>query len=440
MSQSQVKSAPITAVERAIAEIRAGRMVIMVDDEDRENEGDLAMAADMVTPEAVNFMARYGRGLVCVSLTEERVAQLGLPMMAVDNRSPRMTAFTVSVDARAGTTTGISARERCDTIRATVAANARPEDLITPGHIFPLRARRGGVLVRSGHTEGSVDLARLAGREPAGVICEIMRDDGEMARMADLRPFAEKHGLPIVSIADLIEYRLSQEVLVRRVCESEVTPRISGVSRPFRAVIYQTDVEDTEYLALVLGTPRADQPTLVRVQTGAVLRDALGIGAGGTAVGAALRMIEEAGQGVLLYVFPRGRASLLDELQAAGGEGGGGGMPGGPAPAAALTATWSSSLASKASSATSAPPETLPASSAGPVSQLSATPSGSDRLRDFGLGAQVLADLGCGKVRLITNNPRRVVGASGYGLHIVECLPIRQPPKVVALREPANQD
>jgi len=407
-----------------------------VDDEDRENEGDLAMAADLVTPEAVNFMARYGRGLVCVSLTEERVAQLGLPMMAVDNRSPRMTAFTVSVDARAGTTTGISARERCDTIRATVAADARPEDLITPGHIFPLRARKGGVLVRSGHTEGSVDLARLAGREPAGVICEIMRDDGEMARLADLRPFAEKHGLPIVSIADLIEYRLSQEVLVRRVCESEVTPRVGGVSRPFRAVIYQTDVEDTEYLALVLGTPRADQPTLVRVQTGAVLRDALGIGGGGTAVGAALRMIEEAGQGVLLYVFPRGRASLLDELQGSGARADA--ATDAPVTPAALTTTWSASLSSKG---TSAAPDGAPlAPPPAPVSHLSAAPSGSDRLRDFGLGAQVLADLGCGKVRLITNNPRRVVGASGYGLHIVECLPIRHPPKVVALREPANQD
>jgi len=437
VSQSQAKSAPITAVERAIEEIRAGRMVIMVDDEDRENEGDLTMAADLVTPEAVNFMARYGRGLVCVSLTEERVAQLGLPMMAVDNRSPRMTAFTVSVDARAGTTTGISARERCDTIRATVAANARPEDLITPGHIFPLRARRGGVLVRSGHTEGSVDLARLAGREPAGVICEIMRDDGEMARMADLRPFAEKHGLPIVSIADLIEYRLSQELLVRRVCEREVTPRVGGGSRPFRAIVYQTDVEDTEYLALVLGTPRADQPTLVRVQTGAVLRDALGIGGGGSAVGAALRMIEEAGQGVLLYVFPRGRASLLDELQGLGGQGGAG--LGAPVTAAPLTTTWSASLSSN-STGTGAAPDGAPSAPAAPISQLSSAPSGSDRLRDFGLGAQVLADLGCGKVRLITNNPRRVVGASGYGLHIVECLSIRQPPKVVALREPANQD
>jgi len=224
-----------------------------------------------------------------------------------------------------------------------------------------------------------------------------------------------------------------------------VIPRVGGVSRPFRAYIYQTDVEDTEYLALVLGTPRADQPTLVRVQTGAVLRDALGVGGGGAAVGSALRMIEEAGQGVLLYVFSRGRASLLDELQEAGGPGAA--ALGGPGTAPPLTSTWSAPLWSKApgpaaaAGSLEAAPGTSPSGPSGaPISQLSAAPSGSDRLRDFGLGAQVLADLGCGKVRLLTNNPRRVVGASGYGLHIVECLPIRHPPKVVALREPANQD
>ncbi len=197
-------------------------MVILVDDEDRENEGDLAMAADLVTPEAINFMAREGRGLICLSLTEERVAQLALPMMTADNRARHHTAFTVSVDARRGTTTGISARERAETIRVAVARDAHPDDLVIPGHIFPLRARRGGVLVRSGQTEGSVDLARLAGREPAGIICEIMRDDGEMARMPDLEEFARKFDLPIVKIADLIEYRLSQEVLVHPSAETVV--------------------------------------------------------------------------------------------------------------------------------------------------------------------------------------------------------------------------
>jgi 3,4-dihydroxy 2-butanone 4-phosphate synthase / GTP cyclohydrolase II len=199
----------LSAVQTALARIRAGGMVIMVDDEDRENEGDLAMAAEFVTLEAINFMARHGRGLICLSLTEERVTRLNLPMMAADNRSPRSTAFTVSIDARHGMTTGISARERAETIRAAVAPDARAEDLVTPGHIFPLRARRGGVLVRSGHTEGSVDLARLAGCHPAGVICEIMRDDGEMARMPELIQIAAEHDLPLLKIADLIEYRMT---------------------------------------------------------------------------------------------------------------------------------------------------------------------------------------------------------------------------------------
>ena len=399
----------MVAVEHAIAEIRAGRMVILVDDEDRENEGDLVMAADLVTPETINFMARHGRGLICVALTEERVAQLSLAMMAVDNRSPRSTAFTVSVDAAHGITTGISARERADTIRVAVAAEARPEDLVTPGHVFPLRARRGGVLVRSGHTEGSVDLARLAGREPAAVICEIMREDGEMARMSDLTPFAATHGLPLLKIADLIEYRLSRELLVRKVSEASVRPRIGGVSQDFRAIVYATDVEDTEYLALVLGEPRPDQPTLVRVHTASVLRDVFSMVPDPASVGVALRAIEDAGAGVLLYVFPRGRASLVSDfgahLSAAGqgsgpvsARGPGAGRPPGPAVAPGA-------------------------------------PGAIDRLRDFGLGAQVLTDLGCGKIRLMTNNPRRVVGASGYGLDIVECVPFRSTAKVVPLRE-----
>src|SRR5450432_469919 len=322
------------AVARAIDDVRAGRLVILVDDEDRENEGDLVLAADLVTPEAINFMARHGRGLICLSLTEERVGALGLPLMtsSADNRSPRHTAFTVSIDARRGTTTGISARERAETIRVAVARDAGPDDIVTPGHIFPLRARRGGVLVRSGHTEGSVDLARLAGREPAAVICEIMREDGEMARMPDLAAFAATHGLAVVKIADLIEYRLSQEILVRRAAESLVRPRVSGVRAEFRAYVYTTEVEDTEYLALVLGDLRHDEPVLVRVQTASVLRDVFGAapGADDQAAGVSLRLIEEAGKGVLLYVFPRGRASVLAEFQftfanpAAGGAGEGG--------------------------------------------------------------------------------------------------------------------
>ena len=390
-SRPEAPSERVLAVERAIDAVRNGRMVIMVDDEDRENEGDLAMAADLVTPEAINFMARFGRGLICLSLTEERVRNLGLPMMASDNRSPRTTAFTVSIDARRGMTTGISARERAETIRAAVARDAGPDDIVTPGHIFPLRARRGGVLVRSGHTEGSVDLARLAGRDPAGVICEIMRDDGEMARMPDLEAFAQQHGLPILKIADLIEYRLSQEMLVRRVSEAAVQPRVAGLSREFRAYVYTTDVEETEYLALVLGNPAPERPALVRVQTASVLRDVFGVAADADASPAtqSLRMIEEAGEGILLYVCPRGRASLVDDFTA---------LAAAPAPAAAASAARVES-----------------------------------RLRNFGLGAQVLAHLGVRTIRLLTNHPRRVVGVEGYGLHIVECLPIRAPVKVVPL-------
>ena len=263
---------------------------------------------------------------------------------------------------------------------------------MTPGHVFPLRARRGGVLVRSGHTEGSVDLARLAGREPAAVICEIMREDGEMARMPELTAFAATHGLAVVKIADLIEYRLSQEILVRRAAESVVRPRASGVKAEFRAYVYTTEVEDTEYLALVLGDLRPDEPTLVRVQTASVLRDVFAAASPGgdePPAGVPLRMIEEAGKGVLLYVFPRGRASLLAELDAQSGSG----APGESAAAA------------------------------------------ESRLRNFGLGAQVLANLGVGRIRLLTNHPRRIVGVAGYGLEIVECLPIGAPAKVVRLRE-----
>jgi 3,4-dihydroxy 2-butanone 4-phosphate synthase/GTP cyclohydrolase II len=392
----------IAAVGRAIEEIRAGRMVILVDDEDRENEGDLVLAADLVTPEAINFMARHGRGLICLSLTEERVAALGLSMMATaaGNNSPRQTAFTVSIDARRGTTTGISARERAETIRAAVSRDAGPQDIVTPGHVFPLRARRGGVLVRSGHTEGSVDLARLAGRDPSAVICEIMREDGEMARMPDLQAFAAEHDLAIVKIADLIEYRLSQEILVRRSAEDTVHPRAGGVSAAFRAYVYTTDVEETEYLALVLGDIQPDEPVLVRVQTASVLRDVFcaSPAADEPSAGVPLRLIEEAGKGIMLYVFPRGRASLVADFQAVLGGAGSG--------------------------------------SAGAAS------ASESRLRNFGLGAQVLAHLGARRIRLLTNHPRRIVGLEGYGLQIVECLPIGierlpigAPAKVVRLRE-----
>ena len=382
------------AVTRALEAIRAGRMVILVDDEDRENEGDLTMAADLVTPEAINFMAREGRGLICLSMTEERVVQLGLPMMTADNQARHHTAFTVSIDARHGTTTGISARERAETIRVAVSRNATPDDLVVPGHVFPLRARRGGVLVRSGQTEGSVDLARMAGREPAGIICEIMREDGEMARMPDLVEFSRKHDLPIVKIADLIQYRLGREMLVRPVAESKVRPRVGGVSSEFRGVVYATDVEETEYLALVLGEVTPDRPVLVRVQTAAALRDVFGAAPtdDDQAATVSLRMIEEAGAGVLLYVFPRGRLSLAAELRAFAG---------------AVT----------------------------PGAGEATRPPRAPALTDFGLGAQVLAHLGARSVRLLTNHPRRIVGLAGYGIEVVECLPIRAPNRVVPLRD-----
>jgi 3,4-dihydroxy 2-butanone 4-phosphate synthase/GTP cyclohydrolase II len=393
-AESEGARARHVAVEEAIEAVRNGRMIILVDDEDRENEGDLAMAADLVTPEAINFMAREGRGLICLSITEERVAQLGLPMMTADNQARHHTAFTVSVDARHGTTTGISARERADTIRVAVSRSAGPDDLVIPGHVFPLRARRGGVLVRSGQTEGSVDLARLAGREPAGVICEIMRDDGEMARMPELLEFSRKHDLPIIKVADLIEYRLAQEKLVRPVSEAKIRPRLGGVTSEFRAVVYATDVEDTEYLALVLGEISPDRPTLVRVQTASVLRDVLGASPfeDDHPATVPLRMIEEAGAGILLYVFPRGRASMVTDFK----------------PFLA--------------SAGSAEPSSVHTNANAP-------------LTDIGLGAQVLAHLGARTVRLLTNHPRRIVGLGGYGIEVTECVPIRPPQKVVALRD-----
>lgn len=424
----------LAAVKHAIREFQAGRMVILVDDEDRENEGDLAMAADLVTPEAINFMARHGRGLICLSLTEERVARLGLPMMVTgsDNRSPRSTAFTVSIDASRGMTTGISARERCETVRVAVSPGASADDLITPGHIFPLRARRGGVLVRSGHTEGSVDLARLAGREPAAVICEIMRDDGEMARMPDLQSFAAEHGLPILKIADLIEYRLSQEVLVHRVSERTITPTLAGLSREFRAYVYTADVEDTEYLALVLGQPRPDRPTLVRVQTADVMRDVFGVSTDPAAAPATLclRLIEEAGQGVLLYVLPGTRSSSSSSSSFSSLLGDWGNEGSTAVPVALTGATKTAAMGAAASGGGARPVEAT-----APPARTSTALRGDVRLRDFGLGAQVLSGLGCGQIRLLTNNPRRVVGASGYGLDIVECLPIRAPGKVLPLRE-----
>ena len=359
----------LARMNRALDDVRAGRMVILVDDEDRENEGDLTMAADRVTPEAINFMAREGRGLICVTLTEEQVDRLHLPLMHAPGRNgpPLGTAFTVSVEARTGVSTGISAADRAHTIRTAIRDDARPEDLVTPGHVFPLRARRGGVLVRTGQTEGSVDLARLAGCAPAGVICEIMNDDGTMARRPDLEVFAEKRGMCIVTIADLIQYRMATERLVQRVAAHDVTMDVTG-SR-WHAAVYEIPTERRQFLAFTFGALRRDEPALVRVHSGSTVADVFSSteADGGKNLREAIVAIEAAGSGVVLYLPPRG--DVAEELRAHAGQGEGG------------------------------------------------TPAA---LREFGLGAQVLADLGVRKIRLLTNNPRKIANLSGFGLEIVE--------------------
>jgi 3,4-dihydroxy 2-butanone 4-phosphate synthase/GTP cyclohydrolase II len=359
-------------VNDAIAEVRAGRMVILVDDEDRENEGDLCMAADLVTPDAVNFMATHGRGLICVTLTEAQVERLSLPMMHMPGRTgPALgTAFTVSIEARAGVTTGISAADRAYTTRLAANPEARPEDLVTPGHVFPLRARTGGVLVRTGQTEGSVDLARLAGRTPAGVICEIMNEDGTMARMPDLETFSKKHKMPILTIADLIVYRLQTERLVRRLTEQTV--RLDETQTTWRAVAYEAATDGRQFLALIKGQLDTE-PTLCRVHAGSTLADTFASTPwdGGRHLREAIRTIEAAGRGVIVYLPSRGNTQ--NELDAY----------------ARLE---------------TAPRETMP----------------DQPLREFGLGAQVLADLGLHKIRLLTNNPRKIAGINGYGLEVVE--------------------
>jgi 3,4-dihydroxy 2-butanone 4-phosphate synthase/GTP cyclohydrolase II len=371
-------------IARAIAEVRAGKMIILVDDEDRENEGDLTMAAQFVTPEAINFMATHGRGLICVTLSEGQVERLELPMMQSPGRlgPPLGTAFTVSVEARHGVTTGISAADRSHTIRVAANPHARPEDIVTPGHVFPLKARRGGVLVRTGQTEGSVDVARLADLTPAGVICEIMRDDGTMARMPDLEQFAEKHHLRILSIADLIRYRLFTERLVRRT--SEATVVLDQTGSEWRAIAYETTIDDRQFLALVKGDVAGDQPVLCRVHTGSTLADTFATTPrdGGRHLREAIAQIEAAGRGALVYIVPQG--DVRRELDAS---------------------REARALAPGAREAGSRPAADPP-------------------LREFGLGAQVLIDLGLHRIRLLTNNPRKIAGLHGFGLDVVESVPL----------------
>ena len=382
---------PIATIEEAINEIRRGRMVILMDDKDRENEGDLCMAAEKVTPQAINFMATHGRGLICLPLTEERVRHLGLSMMVSENTSPFGTAFTVSVDAAEGITTGISAADRAKTILDAIADDAKPEDLVIPGHIFPLRARNGGVLVRAGQTEGSVDLARLAGLKPAGVICEIMKSDGTMARQPDLLKFAKKHRLKVVTIADLIQYKLSYDSLVYRAAAARVPTRIGG---EFDAIVYNTHVDQSEHLALIKGTISPKEETLVRVHTKYVPGDVFGFEFlnTGAVIQRSMEIIAREGKGVILYLQPEPkglRPSLVAYPKVEG------------------------------------------------KSQKDMNPRFLYRadFREYGIGAQILRDLGVRKMRLLTNNRKHLVGLSGYGLEITALVAIRDNP----LREAAKR-
>lgn len=367
----------LVGIEEAAADLAAGKMIIIVDDEDRENEGDLVCAADLVTPEIINFMATHGRGLICLPLTEERCDELRLPPQVAENTSSFGTAFTVSIEARTGVTTGISAADRARTIQAAVAHDTKPEDLARPGHIFPLRARNGGVLVRPGQTEASVDMARIAGLTPAGVICEIMNEDGTMARMPDLEKFAAKHNIKIVSVAELVRYRMQKEALVQRVVETAI-PTVYG---DFRAIAYQNVINQDVHLAMVLGDVRtSDEAVLVRVQTENITFAMFGstIGAAGAQMQNALQKIGAAGRGVILYLRQReNNLGLVRQLETY-----------------KLMQEQQMSF-SEASRIT-----------------------GYGANRDYGVGAQILHDLGLRKINLLTNQPPRVNALEGFDLEV----------------------
>jgi 3,4-dihydroxy 2-butanone 4-phosphate synthase/GTP cyclohydrolase II len=377
---------PFASIEEAIERFRRGEIVIICDDEDRENEGDFAIAAEKVTAASVNFMARFGRGLICLTLTEERCRDLDLPLMVEANSSPFGTAFTVSIEARGKITTGISAADRAATILTAIDPATRPEDLLRPGHVFPLKAKRGGVLKRAGQTEASVDLAKLAGLKPAGVICEIMNDDGTMARVPDLVKVAGEHGVLMITVADLISYRLRHETLVSKVA----SPKLPTVYGDFRIHAYRSDETGDENVALVMGEIHPEEPTLVRVHSQCLTGDIFGSCRCdcGPQLEQALNRIAEEGKGILLYLLQEGRGiGLMNKLRAYELQ-----------------------------------------------EQGHDTVEANERLgfrpdqRDYGIGAQILVDLGVRRMRLMTNNPSKYVGLNGFGLEIVERLPLEVPP------------